>query len=204
MLTQEELQLCFNNLTQKSWSSHLNILDKNSCQNLLKYIDLHLEQENFKIAQIGNKLNKIKKTSIRSSKIAWIDNWEANHELKSIYHSLLELQNEFNHYFFMALKRFESQFAFYEKGDFYKKHLDQLNNTRHRQVTLILYLNDIPDGGELVIYNKDNKMQVETIIKPKMGELICFFSGHIFHEVLPTNFPRYSITTWFRDDLIVF
>tara|TARA_B100001971_G_scaffold84647_1_gene78163 strand:+ start:274062 stop:274676 length:615 start_codon:yes stop_codon:yes gene_type:complete len=204
MLSEHLRELCFHNLEQKSWSSHLNVLSEGECSNLIEYIDFHLEQENFKNALIGNGLKLQEDTKIRSSKIAWINHWDARPELMQIQNTLENFRTSLNKYFFLALKRFETQFAFYEKGDFYKKHLDQLKETRHRQITLILYLNNCPLGGELVVYNKNNRNKVDAIIKPQAGQMVCFLSSQIFHEVLPTNLPRYSMTTWFRDDLIVF
>ena len=105
-----------------------------------------------------------------------------------------------NQHFFLSMKRFESQFAIYQKGGFYKKHLDQLKKTRHRQVSCILYLDDCLAGGELLIFNKNNKNQLDYTYTPKAGEMVLFFSKSIYHEVLPTQQKRYSLTTWFRDD----
>ena len=204
MLNTIEKSLLFENLATKSWSSHLNFISIEECHNLRKYIDFHLQHQNFKQAEIGNGLNQKEATSIRNSDIAWINHWDARKELTQLYNSFTELQAEFNRSFYLSLKRFESQLAFYPKGGFYKKHIDQLRDTKHRQITLILYLMDCPIGGELVIYNQNDKNKIDTIIKPKAAQVVCFNSAKIFHEVLPTELKRYSITTWFRDDLIVF
>lgn len=204
MLTQGEKALLFENLTHRSWSSHLDVLSENDCLQLQRYMDFHLEQENFKRAEIGNGLKQKEMTSIRKSQIAWINDWDVKEELVNLKKFFSQLQDDFNKEFYLALKRFESQFAYYPTGGFYKKHLDQLKATRHRQISLILYLNDCPVGGELVIYNQNDKNKVDVIIKPRRGQVICFNSAKVFHEVLPTQLKRYSITTWFRDDLIVF
>ena len=202
MLFEPITKLCFQNLESKSWSSHYNVLSESTCRELIDYVDYHLEEDNFDIAQIGNKLNHKKRTSIRSSKIAWINHWEKHPELLKLNESIISFQSDIAAYFYLSLKRFESQFAYYEQGDFYKKHLDQLAETKHRQVTMILYLNNCPVGGELVIYNKEDRNKIDTIIRPKAGQMVCFFSSQIFHEVLPTSMQRYSLTTWMRDDLI--
>lgn len=106
-----------------------------------------------------------------------------------------------NEYFFLVMKRYESQIAYYDEGDFYKTHLDQFQDQRHRQVTCTIYLNDCTNGGELVLYKQGSQTIIDQIISPKRGTLVLFFSGHIHHEVKLVNQPRLSITTWFRDDL---
>jgi SM-20-related protein len=108
--------------------------------------------------------------------------------------------NSINNYFRLSIKGFESQFSVYNQGGFYKCHLDQHKETRHRQVSCCIYLNDCVDGGELVIYKKGSKTEVDKVIKPLSGSIVFFFSKDIYHEVKMVQNPRYSITTWFRDD----
>ena len=105
-----------------------------------------------------------------------------------------------NNNFHLSLKRFESQFSVYEYGGFYKTHLDQHNMNRHRKVSCCLYLNDCIEGGELVIYQKGSKTEIETIIKPSQGSLVLFFSADIHREVKIVREKRYSISTWFHDN----
>lgn len=52
------------------------------------------------------------------------------------------------------------------------------------------------DGGELRIYNEDNKT-VAAEIEPIGDRLVVFFSDkRVPHEVLPTNTERFAITHW--------
>lgn len=143
-------------------------------------------------------------SQIRKSQVLWVENWDEfklTQELSSFNKVLI---HELNSYFFLAMKSFESQFAYYKEGDFYKKHLDQYRNKGIRQLTTVFFLNDCAKSGELVIYNKDDSDIIDIKIKPKRGNLVLFFSSQIYHEVLPVKTERYSLTTWFRDDQDLF
>lgn len=190
-----------NSLEVKSWYYQKNFFDDQFCEILHQNLILNNSLK-FKEAELGNQLFKTKNKAIRNGYISWIDDWddETYQKLKNFY---LELMLSLNQYFFLAMKRFESQIAFYEKGGFYKTHLDQLKNTSHRQLTSCLYLNNCESGGELIIYKKGSKNIIDQIIKPEKGSLALFFSAHIYHEVRPVIDPRYSITSWFRDDQII-
>lgn len=103
-------------------------------------------------------------------------------------------------YFRLSLKEFESQFSIYESGGFYKCHLDQHKESKHRQVSCCLYLNDCAQGGELLIYKKGSKTEIDKTVKPQRGTVVFFFSADTYHEVKLVQDLRYSITTWFRDN----
>jgi SM-20-related protein len=67
-----------------------------------------------------------------------------------------------------------------------------------RIITSILYLNENwhkEDGGQLRIYTGENSYQD---ILPQAGQLVIFLSSEFFHEVLPTNRERLSITGWYK------
>ena len=70
----------------------------------------------------------------------------------------------------------------YEKNiDFFKKHCDISafkNSSRH--LAIIIYLNDVYEGGETVIY-KNNTKEILLKYKPKKGSILLF----------PTNFCFY-------------
>lgn len=67
-------------------------------------------------------------------------------------------------------------------------------------MTCIFYLNDCYEGGELLIYSREDKKQIAARISPSIGSCVIFFSGQIYHEVLPVVETRYSLTTWLRCD----
>lgn len=162
------------------------------------------KEERFKEAKVGNFSRKKKVKRIRKNSITWIENWQRNAATAFLNEFYKNLAVKLRREFFIPLKWHESQVALYKKGDYYKKHLDQLKLTKHRQVTTILFLNDCERGGELVIYNKLDRNKVDAIIAPKKGGLVIFFSSQIFHEVKEATDERMTLTTWLRDDDVPF
>jgi len=80
----------------------------------------------------------------------------------------------------------------YEKGGFYKQHVDSFTEIP-RAISCSLILNNNFKGGEFSFF--DNKL-----IHPlKKGSAIMFPSNFLYpHSVLPvTDGTRYSIVTWF-------
>lgn len=191
-------------LEKHSWSLQKEFISHQMCRYFLNYADQLKEQDELKVAEIGNKTQKQLDKSIRKSLIHWIDYSQDVVEVKKLNHFYHEISKVMSQAFFLSLKRHETQIAFYRKGDFYKKHKDQLQSTKHRQMTVILCLNNCEDGGELILYNRDDKSKIDCIVKPQQGTLIVFFSAHIYHEVKETNSKRVTLTTWLRDDEVPF
>ena len=80
----------------------------------------------------------------------------------------------------------------YEGGEEYKAHYDGLN----RQVSMLLYLNDDYEGGELEF------PLFKIKIKPQKGMMILFPSNyaytHVAHPV--TKGTKYCLVTWSRNE----
>jgi SM-20-related protein len=147
-------------------------------------------------SKIGKK--EISDLSIRKDFIFWLDN-DAKSEIQDRYLKKMdELMSILNRELFLGLKQFEGHFARYDKNGFYKKHLDQFQNNNQRLISVISYLNSPKSGGELRIYSKKNKDIIDAEIIPKAGNMICFLSNDIYHEVLATNDERLSIAGWLR------
>ena len=81
----------------------------------------------------------------------------------------------------------------YEAGQEYKEHSDDGPEV-HRVVSLILYLNNDYEGGELH-FRRQN-----VTIKPEAGDLLLFPSCYTHpHQALPVKSGiKYSIVTWCR------
>ncbi len=63
-----------------------------------------------------------------------------------------------------------------------------------RLATLIFFLNDVPEGGELHFPAQDVK------IRPKQGQAVIFPAQVTHpHEVIATLSPRYVLQTWITD-----
>lgn len=82
----------------------------------------------------------------------------------------------------------------YEVDNFYKAHHDTILNSK-RAISVLIYLNDDYDGGEIEFVNFNIK------IKPKAGTLIFFPSNypykHIAHPV--TYGTKYVAVTWLHE-----
>lgn len=82
----------------------------------------------------------------------------------------------------------------YENGTHYKKHHDCGGLHKDRVVSILVYLNDDYEGGELEFPYFNFKY------KPKAGDIILFPSNytfsHIAHPV--TKGTKYSIVSWMR------
>lgn len=190
-------------LLDQGWMSFDQLVDQNFCQKLIEVASRKEDQKDFFKAGIGRAMDYKIDPRIRIADISWIENWNQSKELETYQSFLSEFMIYLNNNFFLSCKRFESQFAYYPNGGYYKKHIDQLKENRHRQISTILYLNTPRQGGELVIYNRDNSAKMDKTIKPVRGQFVCFFSAHIFHQVLECKSDRYSLTSWLRDDEII-
>jgi SM-20-related protein len=105
---------------------------------------------------------------------------------------------------FLGLFSFESHFAHYAKGDFYKKHQDSFKGEANRVLSIVVYLNKewlADDGGELLIYQKDINQNPKKVV-PSYGTVVAFLSEEFPHEVLPAKRDRFSIAGWYRVNTI--
>ncbi|MNL15131.1 2OG-Fe(II) oxygenase superfamily protein [compost metagenome] len=101
---------------------------------------------------------------------------------------------------YTGITGYEFHYTLYEKGSFYKKHVDQFRNNEVRQYSMIMYLNagwKEKDGGQLCIHHPDHLQN----IAPMAGKSVFFKSSDLPHEVLRTNKPRMSITGWLKTEI---
>ena len=101
---------------------------------------------------------------------------------------------------FLPIRRYEMQMAFYQKDQFYSRHVDRHKNGSGRLISMVFYFNQWEESheGELVIYQQD-KILAKL---PSMGNAMSLFLSELEHEVLTSQTDRKSITVWFRDDLL--
>ncbi|MDK1285902.1 2OG-Fe(II) oxygenase [Pseudoalteromonas umbrosa] len=158
-----------------------------------------LEKDTFQTAGIGRQSDHEKNAQIRRDKIRWLD--RGNTQETGYLDAMDELKSYLNRRLFMGLFSYESHFAHYQQGAFYKKHLDAFKGKANRVLTTVFYLNEdwrTEDGGELVIYQAENHDKELCRVLPKQGTLVTFLSDEFPHEVLAANKSRYSIAGWFR------
>lgn len=105
------------------------------------------------------------------------------------------------------------QFLMYKPGGFFVTHYDDsrghmmggknyvYRNTPERSMTLLMYLNDDYEGGEIEFPNIRSENGAPLKIKPVAGTAIAFPSHELYaHRVLPTTSgTRYVVSRWFDD-----
>lgn len=166
-------------------------------------VDLHqlaftAPNHSYEPAGIGRENTHTLNARVRSDQIRWInsgspvaDRWLAWSDA---------LRTHLNRRLLLGLFSFESHFAHYGRGDFYKRHYDAFKGSRNRVLSLVVYLNpewSLVDGGQLVIYGGDEDKEGIQVL-PTFGTIVTFLSEEFPHEVLPANRDRFSIAGWFR------
>jgi SM-20-related protein len=158
----------------------------------------------FDRAGVGREADHQLNSLVRRDRIRWIEGGTPAEKCWLAWTAQLRLA--LNRQLLLGLFSFESHFAHYAPGAFYRKHLDSFREPgpnvviSQRVLSLVTYLNPDwgpDDGGELVIYDTDGESVVQRVT-PLAGTLVVFLSAEIPHEVLPARRDRYSIAGWFR------
>nr|WP_136252165.1 2OG-Fe(II) oxygenase [Ningiella ruwaisensis] len=159
---------------------------------------VNMPEYKFTEASIGRKLDNQQNAKIRNDEIAWINGESpAGQKWLQWTHAL---QMYLNRRLFLGLFSFESHFAHYAPGHFYKRHFDAFKGETNRILSLVTYLNpswEAQMGGELQIYENTGDESGLKVL-PEYGTLCVFLSEEFEHEVKPATAHRYSIAGWFR------
>lgn len=185
-------------LAENYWFVAPNFVPPSLCQRL--YDDLKALDQAHALTEagIGRQQQHQLNQQIRGDRTHWLEGQTAPQ--KDYLEMMRQLKDALNRALFLGLFEYESHYALYPPGTFYRKHLDSLKGRSNRVVTTILYLNpqwDERNGGEMVMYDP-NTGQTVTRVTPQQGTLACFMSELMPHEVRPTQADRASITGWFR------
>ena len=160
------------------------------------------EEDAFKKAAIGNRVNEMIVKSIRGDVILWMDEQRADVSEQLFFNKINSLVNYLNKTCFLGIIHKEFHYALYPEGTFYKRHLDTFQNDDRRKLSFVCYLNEDgwlqENGGELVLYLNDNGQETEKVIYPFPGRVVIFESQILEHEVKPVNTERLSITGWLK------
>lgn len=157
----------------------------------------------FHAAGVGRGNNHMLKADVRGDSICWLGHTDLTAAGTQFQQWIDGLQQILNRQFYLGLKRQEMHFARYETGSRYVRHIDQHQHTPYRKISFVLYLNPEwsgKDGGELLITEASEPTKEIARILPLLARIVVFRSDTIFHEVLPCQQPRWSLTGWFRTD----
>ncbi|MFT5594177.1 MAG: SM-20-related protein [Oceanicoccus sp.] len=164
-----------------------------------------LPEYEFNDAGTGRKQDHQINQFVRRDQIHWLD---PQHPSENLWFEWMNgLKTHLNRSLMLGLFSYESHFAQYQPGAFYKKHVDAFKGQANRRLSTVLYLN--PNwqphfGGELVVYNPNKGEQEYLRINPNFGTLVVFLSEDFPHEVLPASHLRYSIAGWYRINNSIF
>ena len=163
--------------------------------------------------QAGTSKAAITNPNLRADRIAWLEADNPDPALQAYFSLIAEIQHMANRQLMMGLASYETHFALYPAGsNGYATHIDQFRqhglqtHSGIRSLTAIIYLNDdwpAHAGGALRLY-LDEHAQTPTAearhldILPVGGRLVLFLSARFWHQVLPANQARISVTGWFK------
>lgn len=191
-----DFQQIVDNLATQGWSLTPDFLPPDTVTRLAGEIRQHFSQGAMR--QAGVSLERQVNTNIRSDFILWLNEGNLTPTQTVYFDALEQLRQEVNAGLQLGIFEFEGHAALYPTGSFYQRHLDRFQNNNQRSLSCILYLNEHwqeSDGGLLRLYlNETEHMD----IVPKGGLLVTFLSNRFWHEVLPANKERLSITGWFK------
>jgi PKHD-type hydroxylase len=135
--------------------------------------------------------------STRECSISWIDIEDTNNQwIVSRMGSLITEANKLWN-FDVACMAENLQYTIYDKkGDHYTAHTDLGNDgmSSLRKISVVVFLDDDFEGGELEIFTSDEPITVN----PKKGVAIVFPS-YLLHQVRPvTKGTRRTLVCWFH------
>lgn len=174
-----------------------NFLAPSAIAALYKDLCLRFNRGDARPAGIGRGAGFRLAPEVRGDRICWFDS-HALSPSQTIYWAAMErLRCALNAAFFLGLDRFEAHYAHFPVGAHYARHRDIFNDHPQRSISASLYLNaqwSVADGGTLRLYPENAPAQD---VLPIAGTLALFNSRALWHEVLPAQRDRYSVTAWF-------
>lgn len=166
-------------------------------QNLANNIRSLHNQNKMRPAGTGSAGQVLHDKKNRGDAILWLDRVHNNKDENDFFDRIDTFVAYLNEQCYTGIKSYEFHYTLYEPGTFYKKHLDQFQNSNNRAFSIITYLNvdwKQSDGGELSIYHSSSEQRIE----PTNRKTVFFKSNELEHEVLPTHATRLSITGWLK------
>lgn len=184
-------------LATRGWTVLREFLPRDVIRELRDEARAGVAEDRFHAAGVGRGADHEVESAIRGDRILWLDPTEATPAQQRYWRAIDELQADLNRELFLSLVSFESQFAAYAPGAFYRTHVDRFDAADERMISCTLYLNDAwrpQDGGALRLHVLDGPVDV----LPEGGTMVVFRSDSVPHEVLVSSRERYSLTGWFK------
>lgn len=192
------LDSIMNDLSCRGWSVAAHFLPQDIIDRLAGETLQAMQDNKLQPGNGGRAAERSADTGIREDFILWMEEPDLTAAQRCYLERLKQLRLAANSALHLDLSEFEGHLAVYPPGAFYHKHIDRFQTGSQRVLTCILYLNadwDEADGGQLRLYLDDERY---FDILPQAGTLVAFLSDRFWHEVLPMNRDRMSITGWFK------
>lgn len=190
----------FSQLIRQGWATEQCLLNEKALEQLRAECLQGWHAGSFHEAAVGRANARQRRANIRSDFIYWLDPAHAGAGVNDYFERLEALRLQLNYQLYLGLTEIEAHFAIYPKGARYACHLDRFCDDDTRVISSVLYLNphwDKTMGGQLRLYQGEDRTTYHDI-DPVAGTLVVFLSDQIWHEVLPTQQERLSVTAWFR------
>ena len=174
-----------------------NFLSPELSSGLRRNVESLYNQKKLRLAGIGNGDLSVINQNVRNDKIFWLDRNNPRDFEQELFTLIDSFVIYLNRTCFTGIKSYEFHYTLYEKGAYYKKHIDQFKTDQGRAFSMIMYLNEDwikKDSGELKVY-KETEVQ---FISPNDKRCVFFKSDELTHEVLVTNKSRISVTGWLK------
>jgi SM-20-related protein len=97
---------------------------------------------------------------VRGDVIYWLDRRHNNQYENDFFDLMDAFVLHLNSTCYTGITGYEFHYTLYEKGSFYKKHIDQFQQNGSRAYSMVMYLNadwKQNDGGELRIHHQDSE-----------------------------------------------
>lgn len=193
-----QLEIIFNELIDSYLATNIgtvkNFVSKALAAHLVNNITTLHAGDKLLTAGTGNDPLVNHNKLIRSDKIYWLDRIHNDVHENDFFDLMDGFVSYLNSSCYTGITGYEFHYTLYEKGSFYKRHLDNFKQNGTRAFSMIIYLNAEVDGGELRIYQEGGWQD----ITPNAGKSVFFKSTELEHEVLVTHLPRMSITGWLK------
>lgn len=184
-------------LSKRNYAITYNFFENDILTGLSSQLEQQIEEENLRQAGIGMGAAYDKNKEIRSDKIKWIKDETALPDERKFLDGIQDFSNYLNRTCFVGIRGLEFHYAVYEKGTFYKRHLDQFKQNDERKFSVITYLNKDwkdTDGGQLILFIDGE----EILIQPEWGKTVFLKSELVEHEVRLSHRKRLSVTGWLK------
>lgn len=193
----DRYEAVIDSLAKQNYAIAENFFNNDIIQGLSDQLEIQIEEENLRLAGIGLGADFDKNKAIRSDKIKWISE-NSLHLAENLFLAAIQHFSDYlNRTCYAGIRNREFHYAVYEKGTFYKRHLDQFKLDDSRKFSVITYFNKDwkeTDGGQLILFIDGEEIKIQ----PEWGKTVFLKSDVVEHEVSLSHRQRKSVTGWLR------